>query len=372
MNTRRQFLLGVFFLTSLSILVFYTLFFTNFTLFERVRRELVYFPEISGLREGDPVMVAGLRIGRVGQLQFDLNAPRDRRIKAELRLEQPVQIHQGYSISIRETTMLGGHHVEIEPGAFDAPPLQRTAGEPLMGAIAPNPFSALGTVGDLVEKNSATVTDLLDQLRDVVRKVNEGQGPAGRIVNDVQLGNDLEVAIKNLRTVTENLAQATADINAGRGVVGALLHDDQLASDIKSTVSDIQNLASELNAGRGTFGRFLKDDSLADEFERAVRSIADFAKNLDEGQGLIARMANDPKLANDVTEIVANAKTASEDLSAVLANVRSGEGTAGKLLMSDELYEEIRNGVALLTRSLEDYREAAPITALTGVIFSAF
>ena len=38
----------------------------------------------------------------------------------------------------------------------------------------------------------------------------------------------------------------------------------------------------------------------------------------------------------------------------------------------DHLYDEALGGLKLLTRSLEDYREAAPVTAFTSVLFSAF
>ena len=37
-----------------------------------------------------------------------------------------------------------------------------------------------------------------------------------------------------------------------------------------------------------------------------------------------------------------------------------------------ELYDEALVAVKLLTRSLEDYREAAPVSAFTGVLFGAF
>ena len=74
----------------------------------------------------------------------------------------------------------------------------------------------------------------------------------------------------------------------------------------------------------------------------------------------------------ELEKIVANVKTASEDPNTVVAHVRMGEGSLGKILMDQELYDEALKSVKLLTRSLEDYREAAPITAFTGVLFSAF
>lgn len=372
MNTKRQFVLGVFFLASLSVLVFYTLFFTDFTLFQEPVEETVYFPDAGGLREGDPVMVAGLRIGRVGTLTFDIDAPNERRIGVQLLLDEAVPLRSDYEISIEETTMLGGHHVEIEPGRFEGQALARSGGVDLMGSVAPNPLAALGSVGDLFDDNSEALSGILRNLEQAVAKINSGQGPAGRLVNDEAMGRDLSEAIGSIRTVAENLAQATADVNAGRGVIGALLHDQQLVDDLKGTVTDIRNLASELNAGRGTFGRFLKDDTLADEFEAGVRSLSNFAQNLESGEGTIGKLINDPELASQVASVITNLETATSDLAAIVEHVRSGEGTVGRLVMNDELYEEILVAVGLLTRSLEDFREAAPITSLTGVLFSAF
>jgi hypothetical protein len=40
--------------------------------------------------------------------------------------------------------------------------------------------------------------------------------------------------------------------------------------------------------------------------------------------------------------------------------------------MRDDLYIEVERALGLITRSLEEYREAAPITTMTSVLFSAF
>ena len=40
--------------------------------------------------------------------------------------------------------------------------------------------------------------------------------------------------------------------------------------------------------------------------------------------------------------------------------------------MDEELYDQLRLAVGLITRSLEEFRESAPISSMTGVIFGAF
>ncbi|MFT5463060.1 MAG: phospholipid/cholesterol/gamma-HCH transport system substrate-binding protein, partial [Planctomycetota bacterium] len=264
MNTTRQFILGLFFLGALSTLVFYTLFFTDFTLFEETVVETVYFPDASGLRAGDPVMVAGLRVGRVGEIGFNMDAPNEERIEVRLLLDVPVTLRTDYLISIEETTMLGGRHISVEPGRFEGDALQLAEGQNLRGTVAENPLAALGAVGDLVDRNAEAFGNILKSLEETVAKINAGEGTAGRLINNVQLGRDLSEAVASIRTVAENLAVTTADINAGRGVIGALVNDDLLVSDLKAIVADIRSIAGDLSEGRGTLGRFLKDDSMAD------------------------------------------------------------------------------------------------------------
>ncbi|MFT7542062.1 MAG: hypothetical protein ACI9K5_003039, partial [Gammaproteobacteria bacterium] len=316
--------------------------------------------------------VAGLRVGRVGEIGFNMDAPNEERIEVRLLLDVPVTLRTDYLISIEETTMLGGRHISVEPGRFEGDALQLAEGQNLRGTVAENPLAALGAVGDLVDRNAEAFGNILKSLEETVAKINAGEGTAGRLINNVQLGRDLSEAVASIRTVAENLAVTTADINAGRGVIGALVNDDLLVSDLKAIVADIRSIAGDLSEGRGTLGRFLKDDSMADDFQAAVQSISTFAKSLVEGEGLVARLINDPALSDQAAELVTNLRQTSVDLAAIIAHARAGEGTVGKLIMDEELYEEILTTVGLLTRSLEDYREAAPITALTGVLFSVF
>ena len=42
------------------------------------------------------------------------------------------------------------------------------------------------------------------------------------------------------------------------------------------------------------------------------------------------------------------------------------------IVMEEELYIEVERALGLITRSLEEYREAAPVTTMTSVLFGAF
>ena len=80
------------------------------------------FPEARGLRQGDSVLVAGMRVGRVRTLEFYPNRPRDQRIHVTLKLDQEIPLREDYEILIEDATLLGGRNVTIEPGATRSSP----------------------------------------------------------------------------------------------------------------------------------------------------------------------------------------------------------------------------------------------------------
>lgn len=372
MNTKRQFLLGVFFLAALSLLAFYTLFLTDFTLFSKPEQETVYFPRAHGLRVGDPVLVAGLRVGRVGELEYDIAAEKSKRIRAVLNLDLQVDILEGYVIQIQESTMLGGRHVEIDPGLYGGPLAPRDAEGALRGTVQANPFAALSSIGEFVAENGDTARSILDNFEAIVANARDGQGPVGRLLNDEELAAGLTESVANFREVSAGVKQMTDDVNAGKGLIGALIHDEEIVANVKATIDDLKTIGDDLKAGKGTIGRLMYDDPLADEVEEAIRGLSDLVTGLESGNGLLGRLLTDEEMAANAFAMIEDFRNTGADIREVAATLRAGDGSLGKLMMSEELYEEALVAVKLVTRSLEDYREAAPITAFTSVLFAGF
>jgi phospholipid/cholesterol/gamma-HCH transport system substrate-binding protein len=366
MNNKRQFLLGIFFIAALSILAFFTLFLTDTVdLFRQPTLEVVYFPEAHGLREGDAVLIAGVRAGRVKRLGVDIQAPIERRIRATLSLDEEVELLEGTRILIKESTFLGGRQIDIEPGPSGGPPLARGKDGELFGEVEPNPITALARLGVIFDENRERVASILEDARAVVANVRAGNGTLGRFLSDETLATNLTDSVADLRRMI-------ADVDAGQGFLGTLLRDPELAASAKSAVESLRTVAADLQAGKGIAGRLIYDEELALEIERAVETMTGIVERIERGEGIAGRLFSDEALGAELEEVIDDVKVASADLSAVTAQLRSGEGTIGKLLMDPELYEEALYAVKLLTRSLEDYREAAPVSIFTSTLFSAF
>lgn len=392
MNSTRLTILGLLFLASVSVLAFYTLFLTDFDPFGKATLMTVEFPEARGLREGDAVLVAGIRVGRVGTLEFLPERPRAERIRVTLRLEREVPLRQDYEVSIEDATLLGGRNVTIEPGSVDLPVVTVAPGEPLRGSLADNPLEALSSVGEVIEENREAIGNAIDNIEEVTRLAREGEGVLGRLLADEGLGENAANFLRDMEQVAADLSSATAEMTEGRGALGRLFYDEGLGESLSGAVLNLEEITAGLEAGEGTLGRLLKDEEMSQNVSDTVASAREIADKINRGEGTLGALVNDSSISDDLgkvlhglaegegsmgllltsDELYVDAKVLFENLSAVSAHVRSGQGTLGKLVMNEELYDEALTAVSLLTRSLEDFREAAPTSTFTSVLFGAF
>lgn len=394
MTNKSQLLLGAFFVVVLGILGYYTLFLTEFSLFREQHELIVHFPDADGLREGDAVLVAGMRRGRVATLAFDPEADRERRITVSLKLDSELPLREGFGIWIEDATLLGGKLVSIDPGPASGAPVSE--GSQLFGSIQSNPLTGLG---DMIAESRGSFSRILADIEAVTAEVRAGSGLLGRLINDQQLSDEVSGGLSSASQTFANLEQVTDRVNAGEGVIGRLVADQALADELSAVstnlselTADLRDSAADLREGRGTLGRLFQDEVLSSDVAEAASSLRDITGRISAGEGTAGRLVTDQGIAdrfesiltkadegqgmfgqmlND-EELFAKLDQVAEDLSAVSAAVRSGEGTLGKLVMDDALYIQIQEALNVVTLSLEEYREAAPITTFTSVLFGAF
>lgn len=394
MSSQRTVLLGLFFLATLGILGYYTLFLTEFTLFKDRPELRVYFQETNGLREGDPVLVAGMRWGRVKKMTFDPDAPEEKRIVLTAILNDPLALREGATIEIRDATLLGGKNVWIDPGPAGAAPIPKDREH--YGVVS---GGLLDRVTGLVADSEESIGRILANVEQVTVDLKEGKGTLGRLIGDQALADQIEIAVRSAAQTLENAQALTADARAGKGTVGKLFADDQLFTDLAAAarklsglLDEATRLATEARTGDGALGRLVSDPTLGAEIAAAAASLGSITRKIDEGRGLVGTLVNDDGLAQDVRdtigtiargegtigalivrpEVYENLRAITEDASVVMSTLRSGQGSIGRLVMEDEIYQSVKTALQIVSRSLEEYREAAPITTFTSVFFSAF
>ena len=72
------------------------------------------FSTVAGLKLGDPVEIAGVRVGRVEKIRLA-----DDRARLEMRIDQSVKLQDDVIASVRARGLIGDKFVLITPGASD-------------------------------------------------------------------------------------------------------------------------------------------------------------------------------------------------------------------------------------------------------------
>jgi phospholipid/cholesterol/gamma-HCH transport system substrate-binding protein len=394
MPNQRTFLVGLFVLIALGVLGYFTLFLTDFDLFKKKAELRVKFSQTNGLREGDSVLVAGMRWGKVKSLEFDPSAPNERRITVVATLKEKVFLRRGFVIRIEDATLLGGKNLSIDPGPAGAEVVPED--EMLFGEVAANPLASLG---DLVAESQRGVAKILEDLSSITHGVREGRGPLGRMVTDEKLAQDLAETMQGAAKALANLEKITGDLAEGRGTAGQLLTNRELYDELLGTTRKLQRtldetvgLVGDFRNGKGALPRLFTDEKMAVDLAAAIADMRSFVGRIERGEGTIGMLVHDDAIARDVatvtdklargegslgamltkTEVYDNVREASENLAAVTGAVRDGQGSLGRLVMDDEVYQQIKTALLIVQRALEEYREAAPVTTFTSVFFGAF
>lgn len=394
MNQRKQIALGTFFLAVLALLAYATLFLTDFRVFRDSHDMVVSFREANGLRSGDSVLVAGIRKGRVTQLAYDPTAVIERRVTVSLSLEEEVALREGFRIEIEEATLLGGRQIAIDPG----PPEGREVppGTTLFGNVAGN---ALAGISRLIEENREAFDKILDNITVFTGDLREGRGTLGRLASDPALADQVSSAVARFEAFSDNAAVLTGDLREGKGAVGKLLTDEALGtqlSDIAERLSriteDVAAFTAGLSESKGILPQLVNDEALATEVREVVSDVREAMAKVNSGEGNLGRLIHDGEAMEHITSIFAKVDrgegdlgalvnstevydrlaSIADDLAEVSAGLRAGRGTVGKLLVDDQLYVDLERAVQLVIRSLEEYREAAPVTTFSSVLFGAF
>jgi phospholipid/cholesterol/gamma-HCH transport system substrate-binding protein len=72
------------------------------------------FPSVAGLKLGDPVEIAGVKVGRVEKMGL-----MEDRARLQLRLQDDVKLQEDVIASVRARGLIGDKFVLITPGASD-------------------------------------------------------------------------------------------------------------------------------------------------------------------------------------------------------------------------------------------------------------
>lgn len=263
---------GAFMFMVLLALGFFTIVLSRENLFTKSYQLEVVFKSVQGLREGDNVFLRGVDVGKIKRLQLASDG-----VHVHVTLDVQPQLHEDYRIEVLPSSVLGGRYLNIYEGSESKPLLPENAklvGVPPVDLIEEATKTIQGIrnaleEGDVLNNLKAMMSDL----REITRKLNQGEGTLGRLLTDDEIYNELKTIAANLREVSDRLA-------TGKGTLGKLLsEDDQLHKDISEVAANLKKITADIEAGKGTLGKLAKDDAL---YQDAVMTVNEVRAAVDD------------------------------------------------------------------------------------------
>jgi len=262
-------------------------------LWEKGYRLYVDFDDISGLDEQSRIKMAGVEIGIVEKINLQ-----EGKARITLVVNRDVKIYENAVASLRMSGLLGDRYLTISTGSPDYP-LMVSGGE----ILNTRPAADIDQLANQLTHAAQYIADLTGNLKEIF---GEGERTA------------IKEAVLNINIVTKNLKEMS---NENR-------------EPLRNLIAQLEDFTEVLSAK----GPGVMDD------------ISVMANNLGErGPELIGNLN---KVANKLDQIleenryafkdsIENLRTTSVSANNIARKLDAGEGTLGKLLQEDELYNSL-------------------------------
>lgn len=252
------------------------------------------FKNVEGLKEGDNVWLSGVKIGTVTDVKIASQGKV--LVKLTLKDKQSDFIRKDATASIGSDGLVGNKIVVIRAGT--AP--ESIEPNDTINATSPTDTQDLINIAKDVGENTR---DLTMDLSKLAKRVNDGRGIVGELLNDGQLATELRQAVANLNATGNNTAMASAELHKlvyelrkGSGLLPTLISDTSYAHTFKSALVNIekvsqsaqavsgnlQTLASKMNDDDNALGVLLTDKEMADRLRRTFENTEHATQKLDQ------------------------------------------------------------------------------------------
>ena len=279
----REFRVGVFVILGIAGFFTFLYLMTNPGTFRGRYNVLTQVDNAQGVRNGDPVRIRGINIGRV--LRADLDGDG---VLITLEIEGEWRIPAGSRVEMYSEGVLGGMVVSIVPGRGEGfvEPMELIPGETSpdllasAGGIANDAEDILGKVRALLTDSSvAAVGEAVVHMRDAVSDLSELT--AGQATQVRSLMESLQRSAENVEGVTgaEEWKRTLASAEAALAVL------DRTSGEAEKTVASLNTILGRLERGEGTLGRLLTDESLYDELEATATTLKDLLADVKANPG---------------------------------------------------------------------------------------
>lgn len=268
-------------------------------LFEQHYTLYTRFKDISGLRVGAPVQLAGLKIGMVDEIHFSKDLfEKDITIKMALNEKFEERIRADSVATILTQGLLGDKFIFISVGSESKPMLEEGS---FVKSEETTPIFALAEKAGKIMDDISAATNSIRQMLESVEGEKE---------------TDLKRTLKSVRATMERVQQ-------GPGLVHSLIYDPKG----KEVVENLSNALKSIGTLTDDLGEEGKEDTrgLIANLRRASRDLSEILAGIRRGEGTIGMLIRDPELYNELRTLLGKANRSKLMKTVIRATLREND-----------------------------------------------
>ncbi|WP_413586485.1 MlaD family protein [Bdellovibrio sp. HCB274] len=230
----------------------------------RSKKAWFLIPNAGGLVKNSAIRSAGIPVGVIKDIRLQ-----DGQARVDITVKSDVPLTTSAGIEIKAQGILGDSHVEVYPGSPTDPPLPDNA--QILNV------KAGGSLENLVQQVGEVTSSLKAVAKNLEQATSEN-GTRNHILGRI---------VKNVETITQDLAQMTTENKDKIGDIVDEVHDitsslrevmnDNSDTGIKKTwarlsetMKNLDEITGKINRGEGTIGKLISDEATAEKVDSAI------------------------------------------------------------------------------------------------------
>ena len=290
MRLSKEIKAAFFVLSTILLFIFGFNYLKGSSILDKQKTIYAVYDEVDGLLVGANVMINGLSIGNVTELDF---LPNSTKILVTLKVKDKLNFSSKSTASIYETGVLGGLAISIDP-IFERESIVKT-GDTLMSSVRPG----------LTELINRQIEPLSRQLQSTITSVDSIFTGASNVLNR-----------QTQEEIKESISVLTSAINAINN--SSLIIEETLTSknsQINNTIENFEKISSNLSNVSDEFNSF-DMSSLLSSLEVTVDGISSIVDKLNSENSTLGKLVNEDEIYNNLNSSIESLNILINDIKA--------------------------------------------------------